>query len=91
VKSNTGETLYKRITMKIFAPQTDKPHIQVIKASPGSLLGKQHIADLLAAASLEIRDAFPTHQYKLIQRTPNEFTFVPTGVRIPAKDLAQPA
>ena len=92
MKSQTGERLFKRVTIKIIIPQIDRPHVQIIKADPGTFLTKQHITDLLAAAALEIQDAFPTHQYRLVELSANEFKFVPTGLRIaPQEPNAQPA
>lgn len=78
--------LYKRVTLKIFPPQHDKPHIQVLKANPGTRFGKEEITDILAAAALEIAEAFPRHQYKLVPIGPNAFNFLPTGSRV---DIAE--
>jgi hypothetical protein len=80
--SETGEVLHKQLLIKILIPQSDRFHRSVIKAEAGTGMNKQMITDYLAAASLEVQEAFPTHQFRMVQVGEAEFNFVPTGIRI---------
>jgi hypothetical protein len=80
--AKSGEQLWKKIKLKIVAPQTDRPLVRVLYAKPGQGFTKALIADVLAAASLEVQEAFPTHQFRMVQVGEAEFNFVPTGIRI---------
>jgi hypothetical protein len=76
MRSKVGETLHKRLIVRVFSPENKASYLVQRVAPAGQGFTPSSITSMLDELGSRIEKKFPDHEYRLVELAPNRFNFV---------------